>query len=131
MSYFSVDRVKEIINDYHVNLENVREHRVEYDSIGVQSLCSLPKGNAVSDVTCNEAMSKVSENQFMDSIISDMKYIDDRVHRVKVEQDAEILDFKLQGCSTLDIAQMIGMSRQTVDRRFNVIAREINGLSKT
>lgn len=130
MTYYNTDKIKEIINSYAVNLDNVREHQVDYASIGVAIFDSQPKGNNISDVTCNEALSKVNENRFMDSIISDMKYLDDRIYRVSSERNAEILGFKLKGYNTIDISQIIGISRPTVDRQLNVIAREISGVSE-
>lgn len=131
MSYYTVDKIKQIINDYHINVDNLREHRVDYNSIGVQSFDTQPKGNTISDVTCNEALSKVNENRFMDSIISDMKYLEDRLHRISGERNADIISMKMEGHNAIDISQVIGISRRTVDNVINIAAREISEVAKT
>src|SRR5690625_133316 len=128
MTYYSVDKILQIIKDYHRNIELLKNKRKHYASVGVSQLneeATLPRANTLSDETANEAIRHVEDRKFIADIKTDIKYLHDRLDRITDERDAQILNMRLQGHSTSDIAIQHNCSRRNVDKRLRAIAKTI------
>src|SRR5690625_3247017 len=95
MTYYSVDKILQIIKDYHRNIELLNERKKYHASAGVSQLneeATLPRANTLSDVTANEAIRHVEDSKFIADIKTDIKYLHDRLDRITNERDAQILN---------------------------------------
>ena len=130
--YYSTKKILDIIKYYHINLNNLKTLAAENQlrSVGVAQYgieASLPKGNNISSVVENEVLRQVENTKFFAGIITDMKYLQDRWHRVTTEREAMVLKLRLDGHKAKDIAQMLGVARSEVYRTLERIACQIKG----
>lgn len=126
--YYSINRILKIIHMYHINMKNIKEMEQGMASVGVAQYgidATLPKGNAISKVVENEAIRLVESSRYWAEIITDMKYIQDRWHRITSEKEAMILNLRLNGIPVAEIAIVMKMDRRNVYRILRNIARTI------
>ncbi|MFD1416816.1 helix-turn-helix domain-containing protein [Oceanobacillus jeddahense] len=128
-NYYTVKKIMDIIKYYHINMNNINTLAAEeMKSIGVSQYgieSSLPKGNGFSSVVENEAMRQIENTKFFADMITDMKYLQDRWHRITDEKEAAILKLRLDGYRITDIAEIMGMERTGVYRTLERIACRI------
>lgn len=129
--YYSIKKIMEIIKYYHINMTNLQNMAMqEIKSVGVSQYgveSSLPKGTQTSNVTEREAIRNVEQSKFWSGIITDIKYLQARWHRVTDEKLAMILNLYLTGYRTGDVAQIMQMERSWVYRNLEKIANIIKG----
>src|SRR5690625_1590278 len=132
MTYYNVSKVKDIIKNYHHNQEVLKQHTTHYSSVGVAQSgieSTLPKAQGqTSDVVANEAIRQIEANRVYADIRTDIKYLQDRLDRVK-ESEEELLTLFLTGHNIHDVANYFGCSTRTVDRKLDDIARCIVSVS--
>lgn len=128
---YSINRILMIINMYHINMKNIKELDQGLNpSVGVAQYgieATLPKGNAISKVVENEAIRQVDNSRYWAETITDMKYIQDRWHRVTNEKEAMILNLRLNGIPVTEISYIMHMSQRSIYRILRNIARTIKG----
>lgn len=123
LSYYTVDKVLEIIRGYSNNIQNAKES-MEYASVGVAQYgieATMPRGNTTSDVVANEAIRMVTGTGYFANMITDIKYLQDRWDRVTNEKDATVLNLRLDGLSSAEIGQILGCS----ERNVNIVLRRV------
>src|SRR5699024_3213384 len=57
MTYYSTEKILEIIKHYHTNMQNIKEWQRDHASVGVVKMgieATMPKANTLSDVVANE-----------------------------------------------------------------------------
>ena len=131
MTYYSVDKILEIIKMYHVNIKNVHNFSKEMASVGVAQYgieASLPKGTNISDIVEKEAIRQIEGNKVFAEIITDIKYLQDRWDRVTNDTDAHILKLRLDGLSAHDIGQILNRTDRMIHIRLRRIAETIKGV---
>lgn len=125
MTYYTKQKIKDIIKNYHHNQQVLKERNTHYSSVGVAQggvESTLPKAQGqTSDVVANEAIRQIEANRVFANIQTDIKYLQDRLDRVK-ESDEELLTLFLSGCNIHDVANYYGCSTRTVDRKLDDIA---------
>lgn len=129
MTYYSVDKILEIMKDYHVNRRNLNESK-DYASVGVTMYgieSSLPRGNGTSDQVANEALRMIDEPEHFKTIRSDMKYLEDRLYRINNAGHQAILSHRMSGSTIREISKLTGTARSSVDRALIKIAMCISG----
>lgn len=127
---YSVDKILQIIKYYHVNIQNLKTLERDMRSVGVSQYgeeSALPRGNKISNVVESEALRQIENSKFWAEIITDIKYLQDRWHRITDEQEAMVLNLRLNGYSVRDIAQLMKMDRSNVYRMLKSIAKQIKG----
>ena len=127
---YSVEKILQIIKCYHVNIQNLKELERDMRSVGVSQYgeeSALPRGNKISNVVENEALRQIEKTKFWAEIITDIKYLQERWHRITDEQEAMVLNLRLNGYSVSDIAQIMKMDRSNVYRMLRNIAKQIKG----
>lgn len=127
--YYSIDKILNIMKMYHTNLSNLQEIKKGMSSVGVSQYgeqAALPHGNTISSVTENEALRQIEQTKILSEIITDMKYIQDRWHRITDEQEAIIFHLRLNGYSALDISQVVKVSETHVYRTLKQIAEKLS-----
>ncbi|MBU5594902.1 hypothetical protein KQI76_06965 [Amphibacillus sp. MSJ-3] len=126
---YSINRILMVINMYHINMKNIKELEQGLNpSVGVAQYgieATLPKGNAISKVVENEAIRQVDSSRYWAETITDMKYIQDRWHRITDEKEAMILNLRLNGISIAEISHIMSMDRTNVYRNLRKIAKKI------
>lgn len=130
MSYYTVKKILEIINLYHININNVRDLTRDIASVGVAQYgieSSLPRGNTISNIVEKEALRQIETNAFFAQMMTDIKFLQDRWDRVTNEQEAQILSLRLTGYSVRDISERLKISRKSVYLKLENIARTIGG----
>lgn len=110
-------------------MNNIKTLTNDMKSIGVAQYgieASLPKSQGgFSSVVENEVMRQIENTKFYAEMITDMKYIQDRWHRITNEKDALVLSLRLDGYSVGDIAEITNMDRSSVYRVIERIACQI------
>ena len=127
---YSIEKILQIIKYYHVNIQNLRELERDMRSVGVSQYgeeSALPRGNKISNVVESEALRQIENSKFWAEIITDIKYLQDRYHRITDEQEAMVLNLRMDGYSVSDIAQIMKMDRSNVYRILKSIAKQIKG----
>lgn len=130
MTYYSINKILEIIKNYRVNMNNIRNQNNDLSSVGVSVYgveASLPKGNGTSDIVATEAFRLIEGTKHFANIKTDMKYLQDRWHRVTDEKQAMVLSLSLDGLSVEEIANIQEVSRSSVYRTLTNIAEVIKG----
>lgn len=133
MTYYSVNKILEIMKMYSIYKENVRNYKREHASVGVAQLgieATMPKANTISDVVADEALKHVEDVHIFAEMKTDIKYLEDRWHRVTGEQDEKILSLRLDGYSAWQIARVSRCSERKVYNRLESIARMIGGFAE-
>ena len=128
--HYSINKILQIIKYYHINIKNMKELQIEARSVGVSQYgveASLPKGNKISNVIEQEVIRQIENTKFWSDMATDIKYIQDRLHRVTDEQEAKALHLRLDGYSVVDIAKLLGIERAHVYRLLRNVARTIKG----
>lgn len=128
MTYYSPQKVLEIINEYYNSLNCIQHVSKEHASVGVSQYgieAVMPKGNNISNVVEKEALRQLEDTKYFAEMYTDIKYLQDRLYRVRNEQDAIILKFKLDGYSAIDISRIMNCSRDNVHKRLRTIANTI------
>lgn len=118
----------QIIKYYHINIRNIKELQQDMKSVGIAQYgdeSSLPKGNNISNVVEKEVMRQIENTKFWSEMITDMKYLQDRWHRITDEQEAKVLSLRLDGYGVRDIAYIMKTDRSNVYRMLKRIARQI------
>lgn len=127
--YYSVNRILKIIHTYHVNMKNIKEMEQGLNaSVGVAQYgieATLPKGNAITKVVENEAIRQVDNSRYWAETITDMKYIQDRWHRITDEKEAMILNLRLNGITVAEISYIMHMSQSGIYKCLRKIAKTI------
>lgn len=128
---YTKKKVMQIIKYYHINMRNLREIQEEkMRSVGVGQYgveSGMPRGNKISDVVATEAMRQIENIKFWADMATDIKYLQDRWHRITDEKEAMILQLKLSGYSDSDIGELLKIDRSTVYRTLERIAERIIG----
>ena len=127
---YSVEKILQIIKHYHINIQNLRTLERDMRSVGVGQYgeeSALPRGNKISNIVENEALRQIEKTKFWAEIITDIKYLQERWHRITNEQEAMVLNLRLNGYSVRDIAQLMKMDRSNVYRMLRNIAKQIKG----
>ena len=111
-------------------MKNIKEMERGLASVGVVQYgieATLPKSNAISKVVENEAVRLADSSRYWVETITDMKYIQDRWHRVTDEKEAMILNLRLNGISIAEIGYIMKLDRSNVYRNLRKIAKNIKG----
>ena len=127
---YSVEKILQIIKHYHINIQNLRMLERDMRSVGVSQYgeeSALPRGNKISNVVESEALRQIENSKFWAEIITDIKYLQDRYHRITDEREAMVLNLRMDGYSVRDIAQIMKMDRSNVYRILRNIAMKIKG----
>ena len=127
---YSVEKILQIIKYYHINMQNLKVLERDMRSVGVSQYgeeSALPRGNKISNIVENEALRQIEKTKFWAEIITDIKYLQERWHRITDEQEAMVLNLRLNGYSVRDIAQLMKMERSNVYRILRSIAMKIKG----
>ena len=127
---YSINKILQIIKYYHINMQNLKVLERDMRSVGVSQYgeeSALPRGNKISNIVENEALRQIENTKFWAEIITDIKYLQDRWHRITDEQEAMVLNLRLSGHSVRDIAQLMKMDRSNVYRMLRSIAKQIKG----
>ena len=127
---YSVEKILQIIKHYHINIQNLKTLERDMRSVGVSQYgeeSALPRGNKISNVVESEALRQIENSKFWAEIITDIKYLQDRWHRVTDKQEVMVLNLRLNGYSVSDIAQIMKMDRSNIYRMLRNIAKQIKG----
>lgn len=127
MTYYNTRKILEIMKDYHVNTQAIKAHKKDYASVGVGKYgieATMPRANTISNPVENEAIRQMEDVKHFANIQTDIKYLDDRLHRVP-NKYKYILGLRLLGYSVTDIQESIGKSRGYVHNRLIRIAKSI------
>lgn len=127
MTYYNTEKVLEIMKDYHVNTQAIKNWNKEYASVGVGQYgieAAMPRANTISNPVENEAIRQMEDVKHYADIQTDIKYLNDRLYRVPNEYEY-ILGLRLLGYSVTDIQESIGKSRGYVHNRLIRIAKSI------
>src|SRR5699024_5386640 len=133
MTYYSTEKILEIIKHYHTNMQNIKEWQRDHASVGVVKMgieATMPKANTLSDVVANEAIRQIEDSKFFTEMETDIKYLQQRWDRVTNESDARILSLKLGGLSSWEIGNVVQCSERNVNKRLWVVAKTIQGCSE-
>lgn len=106
-----------IIKYYHINIKNLSEIELTRKSVGVSQYgieAGMPHGNGISSVVENEAIRQIEDIKFWSDIITDIKYLQDRWHRITDQRESRILSLRLDGLTLKEIASIEGMDRTGV-----------------
>ena len=122
---YTPNKVKQIIKDYYINLKTLQETQIDMKSVGISIITDIPSGNRLSDNTANEAIRLHDHELSQKEILTDIKYLQQRTHRITCENNAQVLNLMMQGYSITDIASITEQSRQHVYNRLDRIANEI------
>ena len=128
--YYSIDKILQIIHQYHTNINALQTVEREYKSVGVSQYgddAAMPRGNRISSPTEIEAMRLIENNKVWSKMMTDIKYIQQRWDRVTDEQEAMVLHLRLSGYTMLDISQIIGKSKTQTYRLLRNAAKAIKG----
>lgn len=129
MTYYTTEKVLEIIKDYQVYKGNMQEGDKGYSSVGVAQYgieATMPKAQGTtSDVVANEAIKQVGESLVIASMRTDAKYLEDRLYRVEDEILKEILALRMEGHTIRDIAEVTLYSKSNVHKLLVKIAKII------
>src|SRR5699024_9747389 len=115
---YTTQKVLDIIKNYKHYHEAVTEYKKEYSSVGVTVYDEndiMPRANTISDVTANEALKHVKDVSVMSEMATDIKYLQDRLHRVPKEYE-DILDLRLSGHTVREIAFLQHRSYSHINR---------------
>src|SRR5690606_8486322 len=127
---YSINKILQIIKYYHIHMQNLKALERDMRRAGVSQYgeeSALPRGNKISNIVENEALRQIENTKFWAEIITDIKYLQDRWHRITDEQEAMVLNLRLSGHSVRDIAQLMKMDRSNVYRMLRSIAKQIKG----
>lgn len=128
MTYYTIDKVLDIIRDYHININNIRGISNDMASVGVAQggiESSMPKANSISDVVANEALRQIEMTGYFAEMLTDIKYLQDRWDRVTIEKDAQVLNLRLSGLTSMEIGQVVGCSERNVNTVLRRVASTI------
>jgi len=126
--YYSINRILKIIHIYHINMKNIKDMNQELSSVGVSQYgieATLPKGNAISKVVENEAIRLADNSRYFAEAITDMKYIQDRWHRVTDEKEAMVLNLRLNGNTMTEISHLMKIDRSGAYKILRSVAKKI------
>lgn len=126
-SMYTPSKVKDIMKYYHININNLKnEYGNEMRSFGVSVITDMPRGNGrTSDVVADTALKLIDNNRIYAEMLTDIKYLQQRWHRITDEIDAQILQLRISGYSVTDIAEILKMGKRTVYDRIDGIAINI------
>lgn len=129
MTYYTTKKVMEIIKHYHINMNNIKTLTNDMKSVGVSQYgieSSLPKSKGgFSSVVENEVIRQIENTKIYADMVTDMKYLQDRWHRITDEKEATVLQLTLNGYGSSDVAEIMKMSRSGVYRMLESIAMQI------
>lgn len=128
---YTPSKVKQIIKNYYINLKTLQETQIDIKSVGISIITDMPNGNRLSDNTANEAIRLHDHSISQKEMITDIKYLQQRMNRITRERDAQVLNLIMQGYSETEVSRITQMSNRNVRYRLDVIAREICELPKT
>jgi len=129
--YYSIQKILQIMKDYHRNIQNITDMEQEdMQSVGVAQYgieASMPKAGGISQVVENEAIRRVDSSRFWSIVSTDIAYIQDRLHKVKVTDDkfAMVLHMRLDGYSVEHIGRQLGMDRSNAYRILRRVVKVI------
>lgn len=125
MSYYNRKKVLEIIKNYRVNMQAIQEHKTGYASVGVATICDMPKARGItSDPTAEVAVKKADKHDYFTQLQTDIKYLQDRLDRVP-DRLRDTLDLRLSGCTVQEIYYHTKKSQATIYRELNEIADSV------
>lgn len=121
--YYSINKILQIIHQYHVNINALQTVEKEYKSVGVSQYgddAVMPKGNNVSSPTEVEAVRLIENNKMWSNMMTDIKYIQQRWDRVTDEQQAMVLHLRLSGYNMTDISHIV---RKKKSQTYNLLRK--------
>ena len=122
---YTVNKVLDIIKNYHHNITILKEYRRTMKSVGVAQSgieSVMPKAQGgTSDPTGNEAVRLAGDTSYFAELATDIKYLQDRLDRVPKEYEA-ILDLRLTGHTVREIAFLQHRSYSFINKSLNHIA---------
>ncbi len=127
---YSIKKIMNIIKYYHINMKNIKSLTAssEMKSVGVAKYgleSSGSPGNQISSVVENEVLRQLENTKFFANTLTDLKYIQDRWHRITDEREAQILNLRLDGYSVSDISALMKMDRSSVYKTLKQVAYRI------
>src|SRR5699024_5767982 len=129
MTYYNTSEVLDIIKNYQIYKSNINNTHVrDYASVGVtvySEEATLPRANVISDVTANEAIRDMGDLPVVAQMRTDIKYLEDRLDRVKDEIEIEILAIRMEGLSASEIGAITLYSTTQIHRKLVDIAKLI------
>lgn len=122
---YTVNKVLDIIKNYHHNITILKEYRRTMKSVGVaqsgiESIMPKAQGGA-SDPTGNEAVRLAGDTSYFAELATDIKYLQDRLDRVPEEYES-ILDLRLSGHTVREIAFLQHRSYSHINKSLKHIA---------
>jgi len=131
MSYYTRNKVLEIIKNYKVNAQAIRDNKIDYKSVGVAQggeESAMPKARGVtSDPTAEVAIRHADRYDYFTQLQTDIKYLQDRIDRVP-SRLIDTLELRLAGCTVKDIYYHTKKSQSTIYRELNEIADSVRGI---
>lgn len=124
---YTVDRILKIMEEYHIYRRQLNEQGLEYASVGVAIVSDMPMSTGISDNVANEAIRIVDDIPLFNTMRTDMKYIEDRLDRVKCIRHKEVMYHRLDGMTIRDIAKVTDYSKSHIHRLLVEVAKCING----
>src|SRR5699024_918970 len=122
---YTVNKVLDIIKNYHHNITILKEYRRTMKSVGVAQSgieSVMPKAQGgTSDPTGNEAVRLAGDASYFAELATDIKYLQDRLDRVPKEYEA-ILDLRLTGHTVREIAFLQHRSYSHINKSLKHIA---------
>ncbi len=103
----------------------LQETQIDMKSVGISLITDMPSGNRLSDNTANEAIRLHDHSISQKETITDIKYLQQRTHRITDEKDARVLNLLMQGYNMREVAEITQQSRQSVHYRLDAIAKDI------
>lgn len=130
--YYSINKILAIIHNYHVKINIIEnlEKGMELKSVGVSQYgddAGMPKANNNSSATENEALRIARSSKLWSNAMTDIKYIQQRWHRVTDEQQAIALHLRLSGYSITDISHIIKKKKSQTYNLLRGAAKAIKG----
>ena len=122
---YTVNKVLDIIKNYHHNITILKEYRRTMKSVGVAQSgieSVMPKAQGgTSDPTGNEAVRLAGDSSYFAELATDIKYLQDRLDRVPKEYET-ILDLRLLGHTVREIAFLQHRSYSYINKSLKHIA---------
>ena len=122
---YTVNKVLDIIKNYHHNITILKEYRRTMKSVGVAQSgieSVMPKAQGgTSDPTGNEAVRLAGDASYFAELATDIKYLQDRLDRVPKEYEA-ILDLRLTGHTVREIAFLQHRSYSHINKSLKHVA---------
>lgn len=127
MTYYNKQKVKEILKMYHHYSLLINSYKKEYASVGVTVYSEeavMPRANTISDVTANEAIKHHEDIKYTADAKTDLKYVNDRLHRVSKELE-HTLELTILGYDVNEISHIKACSKRKIYKELDKISAQI------